>query len=382
MRQDPPPEYRDVTGLKEEIADLVGRVDAIDKQFLQIRRALSETILDSIDQFKKFRENYIQLVWKSRETAAKASAVTKDFCGDLLTHLLNADITNDEKVKELEAVIKYWQGSGEIDSQMGQDFDNLCDALGDFSTTIRKRLEDAQAAERALKPEIDELNKEIARCELGSSRSALPFATLAADAYQRMRQSCQQNGISSTLYMGVRTGAGLTFTLTFEALRVSILACKSILRGSPGGAIEVVVCDVFLYFFIVHLHLLMQSTSLKEGTANLLHLLEAPGGVGRAKDALMLQLSARLDALRTTQCAIDKSAAILRDIDNLKSDTSALSSQLTCLSDVYNLLTKESLELVDLMNADPPGLDYNPKVSALRITYSPLGVALDNYARA
>ncbi|KAI6145846.1 hypothetical protein BKA82DRAFT_1004011, partial [Pisolithus tinctorius] len=200
--------------------------------------------------------SYTQLVWKSRETAAKASAARdfQDFCGDLLTHLLEADITNDEKVEELEAVIKYWQGSGEIDSQMGQDFDNLCDALGDFSTTIRKRLEDAQAAERALKPEIDELNKEIARCESGSSRaptnlplpsSVLPFATLAAEAYQRMRQSCQQNGIPSTIYMGVRTGAGLTFTLTSEALRVSILASKSILRGSPGGAIEAIVCKVF-----------------------------------------------------------------------------------------------------------------------------------------
>ncbi|KAI6143071.1 hypothetical protein BKA82DRAFT_36134 [Pisolithus tinctorius] len=331
MRQEPPPEYRDVAGLKEEIANLVGKVDAIDKQFLQIRQALSETILDPNDQFKKFRE----LVWKSREIAAKASAAIKDFCGDLLTHLLAADITNDEKVKELEAVIKYWQGSGEIDSQMGQDFDNLCDALGDFSTAIRKRLEDAQAAERALKPEIDELNKEIARCESGSSR-----------------------------YMGVRTGAGLTFTLTSEAIRVSILASKSILRGSPCGAIEAI------------------STSLKEGTANLLHLLEVPGGVGRAKDALMLQLSARLDALRTTQCAIDKSAAILKDVNNLKSNTSTLSSELTCLNDVYNLLTKESLELVDLMNADPPGMDYNLKVSALRITYSPLGIALDSYARA
>ncbi|KAI6143025.1 hypothetical protein BKA82DRAFT_1003198 [Pisolithus tinctorius] len=96
----------------------------------------------------------------------------------------------------------------------------------------------------------------------------------------------------------------------------------------------------------------------------------------------MLQLSARLDALRTTQCAIDKSAAILKDVDNLKSNTSALSSELTCLNDVYNLLTKESLELVDLMNADPPGMDYNLKVSALRITYSPLGVALDSFARA
>lgn len=206
------------------------------------------------------------LVWKSRETAAKASAVTKDFCGDLLTHLLEADITNDEKVKELEAVIKHWLGSGEIDSQMEQDFDNLCDAPGDFSTITRKRLEDAQAAEKALKPETNELNKEIARCESGSSRaptnlplpsSVLPFATLAADAYQRMRQSCQQNGIPSTLYMGVCTGAGLTFTLTSEALRVSILASKSILLGSPGGAIEAI------------------STSLKEGTANLLHLLEA-----------------------------------------------------------------------------------------------------------
>ncbi|KAI6143051.1 hypothetical protein BKA82DRAFT_28844 [Pisolithus tinctorius] len=347
MRQEPPPEYRDVAGLKEEIANLVGKVDAIDKQFLQIRQALSETILDPNDQFKKFRE----LVWKSREIAAKASAAIKDFCGDLLTHLLAADITNDEKVKELEAVIKYWQGSGEIDSQMGQDFDNLCDALGDFSTTIRKRLEDVQAAERALKPEIDELNKEIARCESGSSR-----------------------------YMGVRTGAGLTFTLTSEALRVSILASQSILRGSPCGAIEVV------------------STSLKEGTANLLHLLEAPGGgrpelgqlgrlthtmpVGRAKDALMLQLSARLDALRTTQCAIDKSAAILKDVDNLKCNTSALSSELTCLNDVYNLLTKEALELVDLMNADPPGVDYKPKASALRIAYSPLSVALDSFGRA
>ncbi|KIO01271.1 hypothetical protein M404DRAFT_735891 [Pisolithus tinctorius Marx 270] len=53
---------------------------------------------------------------------------------------------------------------------MGQGFDKLCDALGDFSATIRKRLEDAQAAERALKREIDELNKEIARCESGPSR--------------------------------------------------------------------------------------------------------------------------------------------------------------------------------------------------------------------
>lgn len=96
----------------------------------------------------------------------------------------------------------------------------------------------------------------------------------------------------------------------------------------------------------------------------------------------MLRLDARLDALRTTQCAIDKSTAILKDVDNLKSNTSTLSSELTCLNDVYNLLTKESLELVDLMNTDPPGMDYNPKVSALRITYSPLGIALDSYARA
>ncbi|KIN97507.1 hypothetical protein M404DRAFT_1006025, partial [Pisolithus tinctorius Marx 270] len=146
--------------------------------------------------------------------------------------------------------------------------------------------------------------------------------------------------------MGVRTGAGLTFTLTFEALRVSILACKSILRGSPGGAIEAM------------------STSLKEGTANLLHLLEAPGGVGRAKDALMLQLSARLDALRTTQCAIDKSAAILRDIDNLKSDTSALSSQLTCLSDVYNLVPYQRIPRVSRPDERRPtrlGLPSEPQ---------------------
>lgn len=373
MRQDPPPAYRDVTGLKEEITDLVGGVDAIDKQFLQTRRALSETILDPNDQFKKFRESYIQLVWKSRETAAKASAVTKDFCGDLLSNLLDVDISTDEKVKELEAVIKYWQGSGEIDSRLGQDFDNLCDALGKFSTAVRERLEDAQNAEKALKPEIDELNKEISQCESETGRtptnlplptSVLPFATLATDVYQRVRQSCQQNGIPATLCMGVRTGAGLTFTLTSEALRVSTLASKSILRGSPGGAIEVV------------------SSSLKEGTTNLLHHLEVPGEAGRAKEALNLQLSARLEALRTTQCAIDKSAAVLKDINNLKYNTSALSSKLTCLNDVYNLLTKEALELVDSLNADPPGVDYNPKVSALRATYSPLGIALAGYARA
>ncbi|KAI6102846.1 hypothetical protein F5141DRAFT_1133056 [Pisolithus sp. B1] len=373
MRQDPPPDYRDVTGLKEEIADLVREVDVIDKQFLQTRHALSETILDPNDQFKEFRDNYVQLVWRSREVAAKAGAVTKDFCGDLLTHLLDMDISNDEKVKELEAVIKYWQGSGEIDSRMGQDFDNLCDALGGFSTTVRKRLEDAQTAERALRPEIDELNKEISRCELRAGRapsnlplptSVLHFATLTVDAYQRVRQSCQQNGIPTTLCMGVRTGAGLTFTLTSEALRVSALASESILRGSLGGAIEVV------------------SASLKEGTANLLHLLEVPSEAGRAKEALMLQLSARVDALHTTQRAIDKSAAVLKDVNDLKSNTSSLSSKLTCLNDIYNLLTKESLELVDLMNADSPGVDYDPRVSALRATYSPLSDVLAGYARA
>ncbi|KAI6099995.1 hypothetical protein EV401DRAFT_2032889 [Pisolithus croceorrhizus] len=373
MRQDPPPDYRDVTGLKEEIADLVREVDAVDKQFLQTRQALSDTILDPNDQFKEFRDSYVQLVWKSRETATKASAVTKDFCGDLLTHLLDTDISNDERVKELEAVIKYWQGSGEIDSQMGQDFDNLCDALGGFSTTVRKRLEDAQTAERALRPEIDELKKEISRCELRAGRapsnlplptSVLHFATLAADACQRVRQSCQQNGIPTTLCTGVRTGAGLTFTLGSEALRVSALASESILRGSLGGAIEVV------------------SASLKEGTANLLHLLEVPSEAGRAKDALMLQLSARVDALHTTQRAIDKSAAVLKDVNDLKSNTSSLSSKLTCLNDVYNLLTKESLELVDLMNADSPGVDYNSRVSALRATYSPLSDVLASYAKA
>lgn len=284
------------------------------------------------------------------------------------------DVSTDEKVKELEAVIKYWQGSGEIDSRLGQDFDNLCDALGEFSNTVRERLEDAQNAEKALKLEIEQLNKEISQCESETGRtptnlplptSVLPFATLATDAYQRVRQSCQQNGIPKTLCMGVRTGAGLTFTLTSEALRVSTLASKSILRGSPGGAIEVV------------------SSSLKDGTANLLHFLGAPGEEGRrAKEALNLQLSARLDMLRTTQCAMDKSAAVLKDVNSLKCNISSLSSKLTCLNDVYNLLTKESLELVDSLNADPPGVDYNPKVSALRATYSPLGVALAGYARA
>ncbi|KAI5993768.1 hypothetical protein F5J12DRAFT_785905 [Pisolithus orientalis] len=353
FRWDSPPEYRDVTGLKEEIADLVGEVNGIDKKYLQIRRALSETTLDPNDQFKEFHESYVQLVWKSRETAAKAGAVTKDFCGDLLTYLLDADVTNDEKVTELEAVIKYWQGSSEIDCGMGQDFDSLCDALGDFSTTIRERLEDAQTAERALRHEIDEVNKEISRCESGSGRppTSLPLASglplqcgslhLTSAPVANLRPALRYLGYrcvsenEAIFCMGVRTGAGLTFTLTSEALRVSALASKSILHGSPGGAVEVVV------------------TSLKEGTANLLHILEAPGGAERAKEALTLQLAARLDALRTTDRAIDKSAAILKDVNNLKSDTSSLSSKLTCLNDVYNLLTKESLELIELVNCKP-----------------------------
>ncbi|KAI5993766.1 hypothetical protein F5J12DRAFT_785903 [Pisolithus orientalis] len=359
MRQDSPPEYRDVTGLKEEIADLVGEVNGIDKKYLQIRRALSETTLDPNDQFKEFHESYVQLVWKSRETAAKAGAVTKDFCGDLLTYLLDADVTNDEKVTELEAVIKYWQGSSEIDCGMGQDFDSLCDALGDFSTTIRERLEDAQTAERALRHEIDEVNKEISRCESGSGRppTSLPLASglplqcgslhLTSAPVANLRPALRYLGYrcvsenEAIFCMGVRTGAGLTFTLTSEALRISALASKSILHGSPGGAVEVVV------------------TSLKEGTANLLHILEAPGGAERAKEALTLQLAARLDALRTTDRAIDKSAAILKDVNNLKSDTSSLSSKLTCLNDVYNLLTKESLELIELVNANLAGVDHS-----------------------
>lgn len=38
----PPPEYRDVTGLKKDVADFVGEVDVIDKRFLQIRRGLRD----------------------------------------------------------------------------------------------------------------------------------------------------------------------------------------------------------------------------------------------------------------------------------------------------------------------------------------------------
>lgn len=105
MRQDPPPAYRDVTGLKEEITDLVGGVDAIDKQFLQTRRALSETILDPNDQFKKFRESYIQLVWKSRETAAKASAVTK---GDRSLLRISKPLTDGGQISAAICCPIYW----------------------------------------------------------------------------------------------------------------------------------------------------------------------------------------------------------------------------------------------------------------------------------
>lgn len=52
--------------------------------------------------------------------------------------------------------------------------------------------------------------------------------------------------------------ARLTFAPTSEACRVSALAYESMLCGLPGGTVEVV------------------SASRKEGTANLLHLLEAP----------------------------------------------------------------------------------------------------------
>lgn len=69
--------------------------------------------------------NFVKALYS--KTAAKAGAATK---ARFVDSLLDADITNDEKVKDLEAVIKR---SGEIDSWMGQDSaDNVCDAQGDY----------------------------------------------------------------------------------------------------------------------------------------------------------------------------------------------------------------------------------------------------------
>ncbi|KAI6099993.1 hypothetical protein EV401DRAFT_2032865 [Pisolithus croceorrhizus] len=66
------------------------------------------------------------------------------------------------------------------------------------------------------------------------------------------------------------------------------------------------------------------------------HLRKAPPTARRTPEALTLQLSIA-SKLPVGQCATDKIITLLRDINNLKGNTSSLCSELTYLNDVYNV---------------------------------------------
>jgi len=60
----------------------------------------------------------------------------------------------------------------------------------------------------------------------------------------------------------------------------------------------------------------------------------------------------------------------------------SLSSEVTSLNDIFNMMTSECVELLAATRSDAPMEDFRAKIVALRKGYSPIGGALAVYARA
>ncbi|KAF8443857.1 hypothetical protein L210DRAFT_3098018 [Boletus edulis BED1] len=160
----------------------------------------------------------------------------------------------------------------------------------------------------------------------------------------------------------------LVFAVVWKLFRTVVVVLKSALRGSANAALDA----VFL--------------AIDEAVDKFHHLrrsLEASGGQQvTSKEDLRSQMSILEGNLRDIQLVIDTRADILGGVTAITVDMDSLSSEVTSLNDIFNMMTAESVELLAAIRSDAPMEDLRAKIVALRKGYSPIGKALAVYARA
>jgi len=193
--------------LIDEINDLSGYALSIDTSFYNI-----EVIFNSIKTsgtsvslqndvsalnttWKTYRQNYIDLLWKSREVAGKAQAAADDFAKDFIGFLSDDEVSLTEKKKEIVNYIAKLDRDEKASQDMSQGFSNLQKNIGTFQSDWKKVVE---------KHDMKTLAKDIA--QLDSDINILE-GTLA-DLEKKIKDLAIATGV-------LAASAGITFALGF-----------------------------------------------------------------------------------------------------------------------------------------------------------------------
>ncbi|KAI0072348.1 hypothetical protein K474DRAFT_1667950 [Panus rudis PR-1116 ss-1] len=280
----------------KEIQQLVFDGNDIGARLLTAAHLIEKAQIASKDQAQDLRTTFIDLLWKSRSIAGDAKGAADDFGGDMMDMIMSKDVSNEDKINELN------------------NMDQITIANGKDAANQPKNFQAFTAKLRAYADQVE--------LEIGNKDS---------QAKQKLAGLVSSINDIDTQLKSLVTNV-VTPIAKFLELGKGVFA--SVISGSPEAAFTALL------------------TAVKSGVAELQQFdaqLNAAEQKRRALKAQREDLQKQVAALESDQANLGDASAVPASMRSIASDTDDFATRMSTFTDTFTKLSADQKEIQDFL---------------------------------